>query len=126
MHLGRFAASSNLLSVLIAFQVLLLWVNKVQYFSRCPPPPPPPQKPTHTHTHTPSPSPSPWSLRQVGHFEKCEACHSQLHEGTCFGSTEGTSRMLWASGDKAQSISQPLSNGIVGCSTIAKWTGLRI
>ncbi|KAK9858035.1 hypothetical protein WJX84_009559 [Apatococcus fuscideae] len=34
MHLGRFNVSSDLLSVLMAFQVLLLWINKVQYFSR--------------------------------------------------------------------------------------------
>ena len=35
MHLGRLNVSSDLLSVLMAFQVLLLWINKVQYFSRC-------------------------------------------------------------------------------------------
>ena len=33
MHLGRIGLASNALSVLVAFQVLLLWV-KAQYFAR--------------------------------------------------------------------------------------------
>ena len=34
MHLGRLGLASNTLSVLVAFQVLLLWI-KAQYFARC-------------------------------------------------------------------------------------------
>lgn len=34
MHLGRLHLSSNFLSVIMALQVLVLWV-KVQYFARC-------------------------------------------------------------------------------------------
>lgn len=33
MHLGRLRLASNTLSVLVAFQVLLLWV-RAQYFAR--------------------------------------------------------------------------------------------
>ncbi len=39
MHLGRLGLASNTLSVLVAFQVLLLWV-KAQYFARQAPKPP--------------------------------------------------------------------------------------
>lgn len=38
MHLGRLGLASNTLSVLVAFQVLLLWI-KAQYFARCRPHP---------------------------------------------------------------------------------------
>lgn len=33
MHLGRYAVGSETLSVLVSFQILLLWV-KIQYFAR--------------------------------------------------------------------------------------------
>ena len=33
MHLGRHAVGSEALSVLVSFQILLLWV-KIQYFAR--------------------------------------------------------------------------------------------
>ena len=33
MHLGRHAVDSEALSVLVSFQILLLWV-KIQYFAR--------------------------------------------------------------------------------------------
>lgn len=33
MHLGRYAVDSEILSVLVSFQILLLWV-KIQYFAR--------------------------------------------------------------------------------------------
>ena len=33
MHLGRYAVGSEVLSVLVSFQILLLWV-KIQYFAR--------------------------------------------------------------------------------------------
>lgn len=36
MHLGRLQLASNGLSVIMALQVLILWV-KVQYFARCAP-----------------------------------------------------------------------------------------
>lgn len=33
MHLGRYAVGSETLSVLVSFQILLLWI-KIQYFAR--------------------------------------------------------------------------------------------
>lgn len=33
MHLGRYSVDSEALSVLVSFQILLLWV-KIQYFAR--------------------------------------------------------------------------------------------
>ena len=33
MHLGRYAVGGETLSVLVSFQILLLWV-KIQYFAR--------------------------------------------------------------------------------------------